>query len=91
MVVVQIVMSLTSYIPQIIKLLQRKSSDDISLSSWYVSLVDFGTYQVLLIAGEEGFILNCLNALQIIQIMIVILLVQRYRTKGNKKELKTEE
>lgn len=84
MVVVQIVMSLTSYIPQIIKLLKRKSSDDISLSSWYFSLIDFGTYQVLLIAGEEGFVLNCLNALQIIQIILVIYLVTKYKSKEKK-------
>ena len=58
MVVVQIVMSVTSYIPQIIKLIKRKSSDDISLGSWIFSLVDFGTYQILLIFGDEGFILN---------------------------------
>ncbi len=81
MVVVQIVMSVTSYIPQIIKLIKRRSSDDISLGSWIFSLVDFGTYQILLIFGDEDFILNFINALQIVQILAVIILVKKYRTK----------
>ena len=90
MVVVQIVMSLTSYIPQIIKLVKRKSSEDISLGSWLFSLVDFGTYQVLLLLGDEGVILNCLNALQILQILLVIYLVVKYRKK-NEETLKGQE
>lgn len=82
MVVVQLVMSLTSYIPQIIKLIKTKHSDDISLGSWWFSLIDFSTYQVLLILGNESLTLNILNGLQILQIIAVIVLVIRYRKKG---------
>lgn len=79
MIVVQLVMSLTSYIPQIIKLLKTKSSEDISLGSWWFSLIDFGTYQALLILGKESPILSILNGLQILQIITVIVLVIKYR------------
>ena len=79
MFVVQIVLSLTSYIPQIVKLFKRKSSDDLSLTSWIISLVDFGTYQCLLLLGNESFVLNLLNALQIVQISVIIVLILRYR------------
>ena len=81
MVVIQIVLSLTSYLPQIVKLIRRKKSDDISLTTWIISLLDFSTYQVLLILGDAGLILNSINALQIIQIVVVIILICLYREK----------
>ncbi len=81
MVVVQIVLSLTSYLPQIVRLIRRKKSDDLSLTSWMISLLDFTTYQVLLIAGGGGLILNVINGLQIIQIVAVIILICLYREK----------
>ncbi len=81
MVVIQIVLSLTSYLPQIVKLIRRKKSDDISLTTWIISLLDFTTYQVLLILGDAGLILNLINALQIIQIVAVIILICLYREK----------
>lgn len=82
MVVVQVVLSLTSYVPQIIKLIKRKTSDDLSLSSWFISLADFTTYQILLIAGDGGLILNTLNGLQIVQIVVVIVLIMRFKNGG---------
>ncbi len=82
MVVVQVILSLTSYFPQIVKLIKRKSSDDLSLSSWLMSLMDFSTYQILLISGDGGLILNLINALQIIQIIVVIVLIRLYQTQS---------
>ena len=81
MVIVQIVTSLTSYIPQIIKLLRRKESEDLSLASWVMSLIDFSTYQILLISGDVGLVLNLINALQIMQIIFVIILIRAYGKK----------
>ncbi len=81
MVAVQVVLSLTSYIPQIIKLIKRKESEDLSLASWIVSLLDFSTYQILLITGDGGVVLNLINALQILQIIAVIILIRIYRAK----------
>jgi len=81
MVIVQIVTSLTSYIPQIIKLLRRKESEDLSLASWVMSLIDFSTYQILLISGDAGLVLNLINALQIMQIIFVIILIRAYGKK----------
>jgi len=81
MVAVQVVLSLTSYIPQIVKLIKRKMSDDLSLTSWVMSLLDFTTYQILLIAGDGGLVLNLINALQIVQIVVVISLIGIYRKK----------
>lgn len=81
MVALQVVLSLTSYIPQIIKLIKRKESDDLSLTSWMLSLFDFSTYQILLITGDGGIVLNLINALQIMQILAVILLIRIYRAK----------
>ena len=81
MVIVQIVTSLTSYIPQIIKLLRRKESEDLSLASWAMSLIDFSTYQILLISGDAGLVLNLINALQIMQIIFVIILIRAYGKK----------
>ena len=80
MVAVQVVLSLTSYIPQIIKLIKRKASEDLSLASWIVSLLVFSTYQILLITGDGG-VLNLINALQILQIVAVIILIRIYRAK----------
>ncbi len=79
MVALQVVLSLTSYIPQIIKLIKRKESDDLSLTSWMLSLFDFSTYQILLITGDGGIVLNLINALQILQIMVVIILIRQYQ------------
>ena len=81
MVALQVVLSLTSYIPQIIKLIKRKESDDLSLTSWLLSLFDFSTYQILLITGDGGIVLNLINALQIMQILAVIFLIRIYRAK----------
>ena len=81
MVALQVVLSLTSYIPQIIKLIKRKESDDLSLTSWLLSLFDFSTYQILLITGDGGIVLNLINALQIMQILAVIFLIKIYRAK----------
>ena len=81
MVALQVVLSLTSYIPQIIKLIKRKESDDLSLTSWMLSLFDFSTYQILLITGDGGVVLNLINALQIMQILAVIFLIRIYRAK----------
>ncbi len=81
MVAVQVVLSLTSYIPQIVKLIKRKMSDDLSLTSWVMSLLDFTTYQILLIAGDGGLVLNLINALQIVQIIVVIVLIRLYQKK----------
>ena len=81
MVALQVVLSLTSYIPQIIKLIKRKESDDLSLTSWMLSLFDFSTYQILLITGDGGIVLNLINALQIMQILAVIFLIRIYRAK----------
>ncbi len=81
MVALQVVLSLTSYIPQIIKLIKRKESDDLSLTSWMLSLFDFSTYQILLITGDGGIVLNLINALQIMQILAVIFLIKVYRAK----------
>ena len=81
MVIVQIVTSLTSYIPQIIKLLRRKESEDLSLASWVMSLIDFSTYQILLISGDAGLVLNLINALQIMQIIFVIILIRAFGKK----------
>ena len=81
MVAVQVVLSLTSYFPQIVKLIKRKSSDDLSLTSWVISLLDFTTYQILLIAGDGDLVLNLINALQIIQIVAVIVLIRLYQNK----------
>ena len=83
MAVVQVVMSLTSYIPQIIKLIKTKRSNDISLWSWILSLIDFTSYQILLLTGNSGWMLNTLNALQIIQIIFVIVLIKIYRQPEN--------
>ena len=82
MVAVQVVLSLTSYIPQILKLIKRKTSDDLSLTSWVISLLDFTTYQILLITGDGGLILNLINALQIVQIIVVIILIKVYQKKN---------
>ena len=81
MVALQVVLSLTSYIPQIIKLIKRKESEDLSLTSWMLSLFDFSTYQILLITGDGGIVLNLINALQIMQILVVIFLIRIYRAK----------
>ncbi len=83
MAAVQVVMSLTSYIPQIIKLIRTKRSNDISLWSWILSLIDFASYQILLLTGNSGWMLNTLNALQIIQIIFVIVLIKIYRQPEN--------
>jgi uncharacterized protein with PQ loop repeat len=81
MVALQVVLSLTSYIPQIIKLIKRKESDDLSLTSWMLSLFDYSNYQILLITGDGGIVLNLINALQIMQILAVIFLIKVYRAK----------
>ena len=84
MMLIQIVMSTTAYTPQIVKLIRRKSSDDISLGFWYICLTDFISYQILLWATDAQLTLHVINLLQIIQIIVVIGLIKYYRHPKHK-------
>ena len=84
MMLTQIVMSTTAYTPQIVKLIRRKSSDDLSLGFWYICLIDFVSYQILLWVTDVQIALHAINLLQIVQIVVVIGLVKYYRNPKHK-------
>ena len=54
--VVQVVLSLTSYIPQIIKLVRTRSSEDLSLLTWVISFFLINSKQAnpLLLSGGKN-------------------------------------
>lgn len=79
--VVQIFFSVTSYIPQIVKLIKVKNSTGVSMMTWFISLFDFGSYQLLLILDDVSLVLQILNLLQLVQICIILVLIKRYSNK----------
>ena len=79
--VVQIIMSATSYVPQIVKLIKEKDSKGVSFASWAMSLFDFASYQALLIFDNASIALHALNIIQMMQILTVMFLVKKYEPR----------
>lgn len=65
-------------IPQIIRLLKRKSSDDISLLFFIVCLVALVLFEIGAILMQNLYLFIC-NFLPLINCIIIIFLVMKYR------------
>ena len=75
------VFQLASYVPQFIKLIKRKTSDDISVLSIVTYIVSGISYFTLLILTRASFYLFILQGLVIFLDISTLILVLKYRTK----------
>ena len=77
---VQAVLNL-SYLPQIVRLVKRKTSGDLSMGAYFMSLADILTYEALLVTGDAEMMLHALNCIQLAQVAAVLILASLYRKK----------
>lgn len=79
------IISVNAYIPQIMRLVKTKSSDDISVSSWVMWIVSYGCYlaYVLLRGMDIGIVF--LVTLELAFTVIITSLTIRYRKRWVKK------
>ena len=77
------IMTFTSYIPQIVKLLKTKKSEDISINSQIQILTQFVLYTILLVLDDSSFKLIFLQAFEDVLVLYQLILVIKYRPKTN--------
>ncbi|MBR1453919.1 MAG: PQ-loop repeat-containing protein [Lachnospiraceae bacterium] len=79
--VILTVANIASYLPQIVKLIKTKSSDDISLKSWILFDITYILYIVLAIMDEAGIgilLVSITEALSCIITTILIILFRKH-------------
>ena len=75
------VIQLYAYVPQIIKLIKTKSSDDLSLSSWVIWIVSYLCYLgYVLITDSDGGIVF-LVGVELVFTVIITVLILVYRKR----------
>lgn len=87
LIISQIIFSLVSYIPQIIKLLKTKKSEDISISTWVLLTLSFLDYEFILQFTKASWALVILNIFELSLCLITTILIIMYK-KAPKEELK---
>lgn len=89
LLVVCTIISLYAYIPQIIKLIKTKSSQDISLSSWIIWIISNLCYLVYAIIENSGAGIIFMASIElafIILIAILILIYRRNKVNGKRND-----
>ena len=81
---VVMVINLTSYMPQIIQIIKRKSSDDISLLSWIQFDIVGILYTILMVMDHVGIGLMTLQIIETSLCIITTILAYRYKSKRGK-------
>lgn len=74
------VCSLLSYIPQIVKILRTKKSEDISITSWVLYLVNCGCFIAYSYLIDEAALLLS-SWVELTLILITLVLTVKYRDK----------
>ncbi|MCQ2571733.1 MAG: PQ-loop repeat-containing protein [Alphaproteobacteria bacterium] len=91
LLIIYTVVSLYAYMPQVIKLIRTKSSNDLSLSSWMFWILSYLCYlgYVLIESPDLGIIfITCLELFFTILICILILLYRKPKKKQGAKHEK---
>ena len=78
------VFQFVSYLPQIIKLIKTKSSDDISAISWIIYVLVGLSYFVLLLLTSASVYLLTLQILAILLDSVTLFLVIKYQLRAKK-------
>ena len=73
--------TLISYLPQTIKLLKTKKSDDISIQSWVLWGVSSFSYTLYAIIVNKDFMLIFETTLELIFCLIILILSAIYRKR----------
>lgn len=73
--------TLISYLPQTIKLLKTKKSDDISIQSWVLWGVSSFSYTLYAIIVSKDFMLIFETTLELIFCLIILILSAIYRKR----------
>ncbi len=73
------VLTVTSYIPQMIKIIRTKSVKDLSLAAWFIYDLYFALYILLLLLDSAGFGLIFVALLECIQCVIITLMIIYYK------------
>ena len=77
------VINLTSYIPQIIKIIRTKRSDDISLLSYVLFDLGYIMYTILMIMDKVGVGLMSLQIVETTLCILITILAYRYKSDRN--------
>lgn len=77
--------TLISYLPQTIKLLKFKESNDISISSWVLWGISSLSYVLYAFFCSEDFMLIFETSLELFFCIIILLLAIRYQKKTQRK------
>lgn len=78
------IITLVSYIPQIVKTIQTKKADDLSKSSWTLWLLGASIWEIYAIV-DGGLGLIVAQTIELISILTVLVLSIIYSTKKNLK------
>ena len=73
--------TLISYLPQTIKLLKTKKSDDISIKSWILWVVSSFSYTLYAFLVSKDFMLIFETSLELMFCLIILILSVNYRAK----------
>lgn len=81
------VCTMISYVPQIIKLVKTKKSEDISIKSWSLWVVSGTAYAIYAVFCNYDFMLMILSLLELFFCLTILLLTVKYRNnKGGSRE-----
>ena len=86
LVVSQVVFSIVSYLPQIIKQKKKKKSDDISIPTWILLSLSFIDYAIILQMDKATLSLIFLNVFELSFCIITTILVIYYRKKNKNNQ-----
>lgn len=77
--VILTVVNITSYMPQIIKLVKTKSSSDLSLLSWIQFDITYILYIVLAVMDGAGIGLMLISVMEALLCIITTILIKVFR------------
>ena len=72
--------TMISYIPQTIKLIKTKESDDLSINSWILWVISSLAYTLYAVICSNDFMLIFETSLELFFCLLILMLAVRYRT-----------
>lgn len=74
------IVSLCTMIPQTIKLIKTKESDDLSINSWILWAISSLAYTLYAVICSNDFMLIYETSLELFFCLLILMLAVRYRT-----------
>ena len=75
------VCDMTSYLPQIIKIVKTKSAEDISATSWIIWIISYIAYTLYATLVSKDKMLILITFLGLIFCLIILILTLKYQKK----------